>query len=99
MGAVSARALWETAIGSMIRRWPIPRTRWARTRDGVDIACQDLGEGDVTILLLNGLVSHLEVYREQPRYERFMRRLATGMRVLVMDNSRPTLTSAERRIG
>jgi class 3 adenylate cyclase len=64
----------------------IPRTRWARTGDGVDIAYQDLGEGDVTILLLNGLVSHLEVYWEQPRYERFMRRLATGMRVLVMDS-------------
>jgi class 3 adenylate cyclase len=63
----------------------IPSTKWARTRDGVDIAYQDFGEGTHTILLIHGWVSHLEVYWEQPRYERFMRRLASGMRVLVLD--------------
>ena len=63
----------------------IPSTKWARTRDGVDIAYQDFGEGTHTILLIHGWVSHLEVYWEQPRYERFMRRLASVMRVLVLD--------------
>ena len=63
----------------------IPKTRWARTVDGACIAYQDFGEGPVTLVVIHGWVSHLEVYWEQPRYARFMRRLARTMRVLVFD--------------
>ena len=63
----------------------MPTTRWARTRDGVDIAYQDFGKGPQTLVVVHGWVSHLEVYWEQPRYARFMRRLGAGMRVLVFD--------------
>jgi class 3 adenylate cyclase len=63
----------------------VPPVRWARTPDGVDIAYQDFGAGPVTLVVMNGWVSHLEVYWEQPRYVRFMRRLSAGMRVIVFD--------------
>lgn len=63
----------------------LPQTRWARTVDGASIAYQDLGEGDVTLVLIHGWISHLEIYWEQPRYVRFLRRLSRDMRVLVFD--------------
>ena len=63
----------------------VPETRWARTVDGACIAYQDIGEGPVTLLVVHGWVSHLEVYWEQPRYVRFLRRLSRNMRVLVFD--------------
>ena len=63
----------------------VPRARWARTIDGAYIAYQDVGEGPVTLVLINGWVSHLEIYWEQPRYVCFLRRLSRNMRVLVFD--------------
>jgi class 3 adenylate cyclase len=63
----------------------VPTTRWATTVDGLSIAYQDFGDGPITLLVAHGWVSHLEVYWEQPRYVRFMRRLARSMRVLVFD--------------
>jgi class 3 adenylate cyclase/pimeloyl-ACP methyl ester carboxylesterase len=63
----------------------VPPTRWARTVDDACIAYQDLGSGPVTLVVIHGWVSHLEVYWEQPRYRRFLRRLSRGMRVLVFD--------------
>jgi len=63
----------------------VPRTRWARTVDGACIAYQDLGEGPVTLVVIHGWVSHLEIYWEQPRFARFMRRLTKNIRVLHFD--------------
>jgi class 3 adenylate cyclase len=63
----------------------IPKTRWAKTIDGAYIAYQDFGEGPVTLVVIHGWISHLEVYWEQPRYARFMRRLSSNMRVLNFD--------------
>jgi class 3 adenylate cyclase len=63
----------------------VPETRWARTIDGACIAYQDLGSGPITLLVVHGWVSHLEVYWEQPRYVRFLRRLSRNLRVLVFD--------------
>ena len=63
----------------------VPETRWARTVDGACIAYQDIGDGPVTLLVVHGWVSHLEVYWEQPLYVRFLRRLSRNMRVLVFD--------------
>jgi class 3 adenylate cyclase len=63
----------------------IPKTRWARTIDGANVAYQDFGEGQTTIVVIHGWISHLEVYWEQPRFARFMRRMASGMRVLHFD--------------
>jgi class 3 adenylate cyclase len=63
----------------------IPEIRWARTVDGASIAYQDIGEGPVTLVMVSGWISHLEVYWEQPLYVRFLRRLSRSMRVLVFD--------------
>ncbi len=63
----------------------IPQVRWATTIDGASIAYQDFGSGPVTLVVIPGWITHLEVYWEQPRYARFMRRLARNMRVLVFD--------------
>jgi len=63
----------------------IPETRWATTVDGASIAYQDFGEGPITLVLVAGDVTHLEVYWELPQWAIFMRRLAKKMRVLVFD--------------
>ena len=63
----------------------IPKTRWAKTIDDAYIAYQDFGEGPVTLVVILGWVSHLEVLWEQPRFARFMRRAAEKMRVLHFD--------------
>lgn len=63
----------------------VPRTRWARTLDGACIAYQDIGKGPITLIVIHGWVSHLEVYWEQPRYVHFIRRLSRNLRVLLFD--------------
>jgi hypothetical protein len=65
----------------------VPEVRWARTVDGACIAYQDLGGGPVTLVVIHGWVSHLEVYWEQPRYVRFLSRLSRNMRVIVFVSS------------
>ncbi len=63
----------------------VPKTRWATTIDGASIAYQDLGQGRLTLVVIHGWISHLEVYWEQPRFARFMRRLSRNLRVLHFD--------------
>lgn len=63
----------------------IPKTRWATTADGASIAYQEFGRGDLTLVVIHPWASHLEVYREQPRFTRFMRRLSRDLRVVHMD--------------
>ena len=63
----------------------IPKTRWAKTIDDAYIAYQDFGEGPVTLVVIHGWITHVEVLWEQPRCARFMRRLAEWMRVLQFD--------------
>src|SRR5256714_2795963 len=60
----------------------IPKTRWATAVDGAYIAYQDFGDGPLTLVVIHGWISHLEVYWEQPRYARFMSRWSSQMRVL-----------------
>src|SRR5947207_10229671 len=63
----------------------MPKTRWAKTIDGASIAYQDLGQGPVALVVIHGWISHLEVYWEQPRFVRFMRRLSRDLRVIQFD--------------
>ena len=68
--------------------WPevqVPKTRWATTIDGASIAYQVFGEGPLTIVVIHPWASHLEVYWEQPRFVRFMKRLSLNMRVVHLD--------------
>jgi class 3 adenylate cyclase len=61
-----------------------PKTRYARSGD-LSIAYQVIGEGPIDIVHLPGLVSHLELAWGHPHYERFIRRLASFARVIVLD--------------
>ena len=65
----------------------IPKTRWAKTIDDAYIAYQDFGEGPVTLVVIHGWITHLEVLWEQRRSARFMQRLARGMRILHLDSA------------
>ncbi len=63
----------------------MPKTRWATTSDGASIAYQVVGRGPHTLVVIHPWISHLEVYWEQPRFARFMRRLSRSLRVVHMD--------------
>ena len=63
----------------------IPQTHWATTIDGASIAYHDFGDGPSTLVFIFGWISHLEVDRELPAWDRLLRRYAKNLRVLVFD--------------
>jgi pimeloyl-ACP methyl ester carboxylesterase/DNA-binding CsgD family transcriptional regulator len=62
-----------------------PRVQYARTDDGVTIAYSVLGDGPLTIVVVPGTLSQLEVTWEEPAFEHFMSCLAACMRVVIFD--------------
>jgi DNA-binding SARP family transcriptional activator/pimeloyl-ACP methyl ester carboxylesterase len=63
----------------------IPRTRYAQTEDGIHIAYQVVGEGEQDILIVPGLMSHLELLWEDDETADFYRRLAKLGRLIMFD--------------
>jgi pimeloyl-ACP methyl ester carboxylesterase/class 3 adenylate cyclase len=63
----------------------VPETRYARTVDGVHIAYQVIGDGSTDLVFVPGTVSHVEIYWENPRLARFLRRLASFARLMTFD--------------
>ena len=61
-----------------------PATRYV-DNDGVHIAYQTWGEGDVDLVLVPGFVSHVEVIWELPEAARFLERLGSFARVVSFD--------------
>jgi class 3 adenylate cyclase len=61
-----------------------PETRYARSGE-YSIAYQVIGEGDLDIVYLPGFASNLEVFWEEPRYSRFLHRLASFSRLILID--------------
>lgn len=61
-----------------------PETRYAKSGDAY-IAYQTVGEGDIDLVLVHGLVSHLDQYWDWPPYARFVERLAGFARVITFD--------------
>jgi predicted ATPase/pimeloyl-ACP methyl ester carboxylesterase/DNA-binding CsgD family transcriptional regulator len=59
-------------------------TRYARSGD-VSIAYQVLGQGPRDLVFVMGWVSHLDSYWQEPRFARFLRRLASFARVILFD--------------
>ena len=58
---------------------------WARSGDA-NIAYRVLGEPSaVDLVFLSGIISHVEVLLEEPRLQRFMRRLTRSGRVILID--------------
>lgn len=60
------------------------RTRYAASR-GLDIAYQQMGEHGPAIIILPGMVSHVELLHDFPGYTAFLRRLARFARVITFD--------------
>jgi class 3 adenylate cyclase len=62
-----------------------PVTRYARTVDGLDIAFQVHGQGPRDLLVVPGLVSHVEFLQQHKGFRRFLERLSSFARVIVFD--------------
>jgi class 3 adenylate cyclase len=61
-----------------------PNTRYARSGD-FSVAYQVVGEGPLDLVYIPGAISHLDLAWEHPGYVRFMRRLSSFARVMVLD--------------
>ncbi|SDR63839.1 Adenylate cyclase, class 3 [Rhizobiales bacterium GAS113] len=62
----------------------LPNTHYAVSGD-VNIAYQAMGEGPRDIILVPGIVSHVEFSHERPGYTSFLRRLSTFGRIVTFD--------------
>ena len=61
-----------------------PRTQYVE-RDGVSIAYQVVGDSPIDLLLAPGFISHLDLQWTEPRYARFLARLASFARLIMYD--------------
>ena len=64
----------------------VPEVHYARDRDGVSLAYQVVGRGKVDIVYAPPWLSNLELIWENPLFERFLSRLASFSRLIVMDS-------------
>ncbi|MBL8174610.1 MAG: alpha/beta fold hydrolase [Bryobacterales bacterium] len=62
----------------------IPETHYARSGD-VNIAYQVVGDGPMDLVFVMGWVSHLEYFWREPRFARFLGRLASFSRLILFD--------------
>lgn len=62
----------------------MPHTRYAKC-DGIHLAYQIVGEGEIDVLLILGFPTHVELAWENPGFARMMERLARFSRVLTFD--------------
>ena len=62
----------------------LPETKYVKSED-VNIAYQVTGEGLFDIVLVPGWVSHIEYAWEQTSYARFLHRLASFCRLIILD--------------
>jgi pimeloyl-ACP methyl ester carboxylesterase len=67
-----------------MKEFVLPETRYALSGD-VNIAYQVMGDGPVDIIMVPGLVSHVEFAHELAGYTAFLRRLSTFARVVTFD--------------
>ena len=67
----------------------VPRTRYVQTSDGIHVAFQVIGAGEPDMVLVPGLMSHLELVWEDHETADFYQRLA-GLGRLIMFDKRDT---------
>jgi DNA-binding SARP family transcriptional activator/pimeloyl-ACP methyl ester carboxylesterase len=63
----------------------VPRTRYVQTSDGIHVAFQVIGEGEPDMVLVPGLMSHLELIWEDHETADFYQRLARLGRLILFD--------------
>jgi class 3 adenylate cyclase len=64
---------------------PLPETQYVRAPDGVPIAYQVTGDGDIDLVLMQGAVAHLELQWEDPKLSRLFERLSAFSRLIRFD--------------
>ena len=62
----------------------VPQTRYTKNGD-VNIAYQVLGQGPRDLVYIPGWVSNIEIFWEEPAYARFLTRLASFARLILLD--------------
>ena len=62
----------------------VPETRYAKSGKA-HIAYQVLGDAAIDLVLLGGFFSHIEAQWEEPSYARFLERLASFTRLIMLD--------------
>jgi pimeloyl-ACP methyl ester carboxylesterase len=72
----------------------LPVTRYAISGD-VSIAYQVMGDRPIDLVMVPGLVSHLEFFHELPGYTAFLRRLSKFARVIAFDKRGQGLSDRE----
>src|SRR5450759_76381 len=61
-----------------------PATQYAKSGD-INIAYQVIGDAPIDLLYVAGWVSHLDYFWEEPSYARFLTRLASFSRLILLD--------------
>ncbi|MBI5878364.1 MAG: adenylate/guanylate cyclase domain-containing protein [Chloroflexi bacterium] len=62
----------------------VPETKYAKSGD-FHIAYQTIGTGPMDLVFMHGWISHIEHMWEEPRMARFLNRLASFARLIVLD--------------
>jgi DNA-binding SARP family transcriptional activator/pimeloyl-ACP methyl ester carboxylesterase len=80
----------DPALDSPVRRAGgqaenVPPIRYAQTSDGIHLAYLVTGAGEQDIVFVPGLMSHLELFWEDPQTAGFFRQLATLGRLIMFD--------------
>src|SRR5262245_62119870 len=85
-----------------------PKTQYATSTGGVNIAYQVIGDGPLDLVFVMGWVSHLEYSWQDPSFARFLTRLASFSRLILFDKRGTGLSDAiplselptlEQRVG
>lgn len=62
-----------------------PKTQYVVSTGGVNIAYQVVGDHPIDLVFVMGWVSHLEYFWREPRFARFLTRLASFSRLILLD--------------
>jgi DNA-binding winged helix-turn-helix (wHTH) protein/pimeloyl-ACP methyl ester carboxylesterase len=71
-----------------------PKTQYATSTGGINIAYQVIGDGPLDLVFVMGWVSHLEYSWQDPSFTRFLTRLASFSRLILFDKRGTGLSDA-----
>ena len=71
----------------------LPQTQFADS-NGISIAYQVMGDGDLDLIVAPGLISHVELLHDFPGYTRYLRQLSDFARVITFDKRGQGLSDA-----
>jgi DNA-binding winged helix-turn-helix (wHTH) protein/pimeloyl-ACP methyl ester carboxylesterase len=63
----------------------VPKTQYAVSTGDVNIAYQVIGDGPFDLVFVMGWISHLEYFWREPSFARFLMRLASFSRLILLD--------------